>query len=161
MSRTAYVVQAVIILLLSINIIFTASIINTLSARSSAVEGAGSGFDTRLARAWGDKVSALYNSGDHEGMYALFSEQARVKVSADQLASQLQKLRGLFGTIEDIAFLSALKLGEKNLRQHYQLFYSTRVSGKQNPVTMKLSVIVEDGIVTLYGLRITANESLD
>ncbi|MCX2979606.1 hypothetical protein EYC98_01880 [Halieaceae bacterium IMCC14734] len=157
MNKMTNVLLGVILLIGLLNLALTAS----LAGRQSTVAAESvSGFDNGLARRWGDRVTNLYNRGDHAGLYTLFNQQAKVKISGDQLESQLEKLRQLFGDIEESAFQNSMKLGEKGGEQYYQLHYSLRVTGKEGPATMRLSLVVDGDQISLYGLTINATESL-
>jgi hypothetical protein len=156
-NKLTNMLLGVILLVLLLNLALTA----VLVARPPAVaQEAAAGFDNGLARRWGDRVMNLYNRGDHAGLYTLFNQQAKVKISAGQLQTQLEKLRQLFGDIEENAFQNSIKLGEKGGEQYYQLHYSLRVSGKEGPATMRLSLVVDGDQISLYGLTINATESL-
>lgn len=114
-----------------------------------------------IATAWGAKVVELYNRQDHAALHALFSPEARVKIGEQQLAGQLRKLHELFGGIDDYAYANSVRLGEKGGASYYQVFFDARVSARESPATLKLSLVVENDTVSLYGLRINASESLD
>jgi hypothetical protein len=103
----------------------------------------------------------MYNQQDHERLYALFSEQAKVKISHQQLKDQLQKLYLLFGSIEKSAFVKAEKVGEQNNQIYYQLRFNIRITGtKQHEGTLNISVVQNAGQVHLYGVRINSTQNL-
>jgi hypothetical protein len=52
----------------------------------------------------------IYNQQDHQALYAIFNEQAKVKINYQQLKNQLKNLFYLFGEIEESAFISAGEL---------------------------------------------------
>lgn len=157
MNRTTNILLGVILVLVVINLTLTL----LLFGRGPVATGAADRMDVDIAIAWGDKVTELYNRQDYQALHALFNQQARVKIGREQLATQLEKLRKLFGSIDDHAYVNSIKLGAKGDEQYYQLFFNVRVSEKRNPATMKLSLAVENDEVSLYGLRINASESLD
>jgi hypothetical protein len=156
-NKTTNLLLGVILLVVLLNLALTATLV---SREPVAADETAAGFDNGLARRWGDRVMNLYNRGDHAGLYTLFNQQAKVKISAGQLQSQLEKLRELFGDIEENAFQNSMKLGEKGGEQYYQLHYSLRVSGREGPATMRLSLVVDGDQISLYGLTINATESL-
>ena len=90
------------------------------------------------------------------------SEQAKVKISHQQLESQLQKLFNLFGNIEKSALVSADKVAEKGGELYYQLLFNIRVKEASKRLgTLTISVVKNDRKVSLYGVRINASQSLD
>ncbi|MCP4332368.1 MAG: hypothetical protein GY785_06905 [Gammaproteobacteria bacterium] len=157
MSKLTNLLLAVILVVVAINLVMTSILLN----RQAADRGAGDSLDPGIARNWGEQVVVLYNRRDHEVLYTLFHSQARVKISQQQLAGQLQKLHQLFGNIDDHAYVNAVKLGEKASASYYQLFFNARVGSKDSPATLKLSLVVEKDVISLYGLSINASESLD
>ena len=157
MNKTTNVLLGMILVLLVLNLAMTTILVSKLPAANEA----GERLDPAIARDWGDKVVDLYNLKDHKALYQLFNRQAQIKFSEQQLAAQLEKLYQLFGEIEDHAYVNAVKLGEKAGDRYYQLFFNARVSGKKRTATLKLSLILANDEVSLYGLRINASESLE
>jgi hypothetical protein len=157
MNKRANFLLAVILIVVVINLAMTSIILN----RQVADSGVGDSLDPDIARHWGDQVVELYNRSDHQALHALFHPQARVEISEQQLAAQLQKLHQLFGDIDEHAFVSAVRLGKKGSASYYQLFFNARVSGRDGKATLKLTLVVENDAVSLYGLGINASESLD
>ena len=156
-SRTTNGLLGIILVAVTINLAMTAILID----RQSKAGGANERFHPEVARNWGDNVVDLYNRRDHEALYALFGPQAQVKIGQQQLADQLGKLHQLFGVVEDHAYVNAVKLGEKGGDRYFQLFFNARVSGRNSPATLKLSLIETNDKFSLYGLSINASESLD
>ncbi|MFT5559864.1 MAG: hypothetical protein ACI9RZ_002352 [Sphingobacteriales bacterium] len=118
--------------------------------------------DALVAQVWGKKVIDMYNGQEHQALYALFNDQAKVKISHGQLETQLKKLYQLFGEIEESAFVSSDKIGEKGNEFYYKLLFNIRVkeTGKRS-AALTISVIVKDNIVSLYGVRLNASQSLE
>jgi len=156
-NKATNVLLGVILVLVALNLAMTTILID----RQSKAGGANERFDPEVARDWGNNVVDLYNRRDHEALYALFSPQARIKIGQQQLADQLGKLHQLFGVVEDHAYVNSVKLGEKGGAQYFQLFFNARVSGKNSPATLKLSLVETNDKFSLYGLSINASESLD
>jgi hypothetical protein len=117
--------------------------------------------EATVAREWGAKVVEIYNRQDDVLLYELFNQQARVKISQQQLTDQLDRLHQLFGKIESHSYVNSVKLGSKGSEDYFQLFFNLRVSQNSQPATMKLSLIIEDQTVSLYGLRIDVTQALD
>jgi len=150
-----------IVVLLAINILMTTITVRQTATAPVAQESKAA-IDDLETRLWGDKVVALYNSQNHQGLYELFHQQAKVKITEERLAKQLVKLHELFGDIEQIAFTNLMKLGEKNSEAYYQLLFNTRVSQTETQqATMTLSLIIENGDASLYGFKLNARQSLD
>ena len=104
----------------------------------------------------------IYNQQDHQALYAIFNEQAKVKINYQQLKNQLKNLFYLFGKIEESAFVSADKIGQKGDETYYKLIFNLRVKETSNrPATLTISVITRDKSVSLYGVRINASQPLD
>jgi hypothetical protein len=161
MNKVTNVLLAAIFVLLILNLRFTLVVLDRLPTEKTGGEEVEELLDPDIVRFWGDKVARLYNDQDHQALYALFSKQARVKISPEQLESQLEKLLMLFGDIEEHAFVKTSKLGEKGQAQYYQLLYNVRVSENPSPATMTLSLVVENDAVSLYGLRTNGSAQLD
>ena len=157
MNKTTNVLLGMILVLLLLNLGMTTILVSKLPTDSEVNDR----LDPEIARAWGNNVVELYNRNDHDALYKLFNRQARIKISQKQLAGQLQKLHDLFGDIQDHAYLNAIKIGEKGGDRYYQSFFSARVSAQDNPATLKLSLIVTNGEVSLYGLSVNASQTME
>jgi hypothetical protein len=156
MNKTTNFLLAVILVAVLINLALTTIMLGRQTAAESVDR-----LDRDIATAWGDRVVELYNRQDHAALHALFSPEARIKIGEQQLAGQLSKLHELFGDIDDFAYVNSVRLGEKGGASYYQVFFDARVSARESPATLKLSLVVKDEIVSLYGMRINASESLD
>ncbi len=162
MNKLTNVLLSLILLLLVFNLVLTSKVLRQQSETENASFSASDHFDTDIARVWGEKTITLYNLQDHQSLYALFNDQAKVKISHQQLKNQLKKLHALFGDIEEVAFVNAVKLGEKGGELYFQLLFNVRVSQTENNLaTLTLSVINNDNSISLYGLRLNASQSLD
>lgn len=160
MNKTTHILLTLILVLLAINLAMTTKLL--MDKPASATTEKATPLAADIAKDWGKQVVELYNQQDHQAMYALFNEQAKVKISHEQLQEQLQKLHGLFGNIEEHALANSVKLGEKGEEQYYQLSFSVRVSGPNvDHGTLTLSLITRDNVVSLYGMRLNAAQSLD
>lgn len=157
MNKTMNVLLGMILVLLLLNLAMTTILVGKLPTDNEVNDR----FDPEIARAWGNNVVELYNRNDHDALYKLFNRQARIKISQQQLAGQLQKLRQLFGDIQDHIYLNAIKIGEKGGDRYYQLFFSARVSAQDNPATLKLSLIATRAEVSLYGLSVNASQTME
>lgn len=165
MNKYSNVLLSVILALVLLNLALTGSLLIKQTAQPIVVnqtERAPDSLDPAIAKAWGEKVTTMYNEQDHQALYALFSEQAKVKISHQQLESQLQKLFNLFGNIEKSALVSADKVAEKGGELYYQLLFNIRVKEASKRLgTLTISVVKNDRKVSLYGVRINASQSLD
>lgn len=131
MNKTTNVLLGMILVLLLLNLAMTTILVGKLPTASEVTDRLG----PEVARAWGKNVVELYNRNDDAALYQLFNRQARIKISQQQLAGQLQKLR--------------------------QLFFSARVSAQDNPATLKLSLIATEAEVSLYGLSVNASQTME
>lgn len=115
-----------------------------------------------VANEWADKVTKLYNTDDFQSLYQLFHAQAKVKIPEQKLETQLHKLHQLFGDINKHAFLQLVPVGQKGSAQYIQVFYNVRVSSKQiENAKLTLSFVLEDDVVSLYGVRLNALQDLN
>lgn len=161
MTQLTNILLAAIVVLLLFNVYQTNHIARQL-AEAPTTDVNGQGVDPQAARELGNRVAALYNSQNHEQLYALFHPQAKVKISAQQIERQLTNLFTLFGRIEESALLNSIKLGEKAGEVYYQLRYRARVSKTEHQrASMTLSVIQTTDNFQLYGFRLNAQQSLD
>ena len=162
MNKYSNVLLTLILVLVLINLVFTSALINQQAELVNTIADRSESLDSEIARAWGAKVADMYNRQDHQALYAMFNEQAKVKISHQQLKSQLEKLFQLFGEIEESAFVSADKIGEKGDAQYYKLLFNVRVKeSRDRPATLSISVVRRNNAVSLYGVRINASQSLD
>lgn len=162
MNKYSNVLLTLILVLVLINLVLTGTVITRQAAQVNTMTDRNESLDTEIARAWGKKVADMYNQQDHQALYAIFNEQAKVKIGQQQLETSLKKLFQLFGVIEESAFVSADKIGEKGDVQYYKLLFNVRVKENSNrPATLIISVARKNNIVSLYGVRINASQSLD
>lgn len=164
MNKYTNVLLSLILVLVLLNLGLTGSILikPTPPSTPNVVNNQVESLDALIAKVWGEKVIDMYNRQDHQALYALFNDQAKVKISHDQLASQLEKLYQLFGEIEESALVSADKIGEKGNELYYKLIFNIRVKeASKRAGALTISVIVKDNIVSLYGVRINATQSLN
>jgi len=140
----------------------TGYILMKQTVQTNIVNDSVESLDSSIAQAWGKKVTEMYNQQDHQGLYALFNEKAKVKISHHQLESQLKKLFHLFGEIEQSAFISAENIGEKGGELYYKLLFNIRVKDPSKRLaTLTISIVSKSEKVSLYGIRINANYPLD
>lgn len=162
MNKCSNVLLILILVLVLINLVFTGTLINKQVVQVNTMADRSESLDLEIARTWGENVADMYNQQDHQALYAMFNEQAKVKISHQQLKTQLEKLFQLFGAIEESAFVSANKIGEKGDAQYYKLLFNVRVKENSNrPATLSISVVKKNNDVSLYGVRINATQSLD
>lgn len=162
MNKYTNTLLSLILVLLVINIAITGALYMKETVLPDAVTDITERLDTGTAKGWGREVVGLYNLQDDQALYALFNDQAKVKISHEQLKTQLNKLYQLFGEIEESAFVSADKIGEKGNELYYKLLFNIRVKEtSKRSATLTISVAVNDNVVSLYGVRINAAQSLD
>lgn len=162
MNKYTNTLLSLILVLLVVNIALTGTLFYKGAAQSDAMTLITERLDVETAKGWGRKVVGLYNRQDDQALYALFNDQAKVKISHEQLKTQLNKLYQLFGEIEESAFVSADKIGEKGSELYYKLLFNIRVKEtSKRAATLTVSVVVNNNVVSLYGVRINAAQSLD
>lgn len=163
MNIVSNIILGLILVLLLINLMLTGSIAVKLQETSPAlIFDKSEKFESERADALGKKVIGLYNDQNDQALYALFNEKAKVKISHQQLKNQLGNLHSLFNDIEESAFISSVKLGEKSDEIYYQLLFTVRVkdTARRNG-TLTLTVIMKDSKLSLYGLKLNATQQLD
>ena len=162
MNKYTHILLGFILVVVLINLNFTRNVYIRQTALMNAMTERTERLDSEIAKLWGEKVVNMYNQQDHQALYAIFNEQAKVKISYQQLKTQLKNLLNLFGVIEESAFVSADKIGQKGDETYYKLIFNLRVKETNNrPATLTISVIVRDKSVSLYGVRINASQSLE
>ncbi|GLS91110.1 hypothetical protein GCM10007916_21790 [Psychromonas marina] len=163
MNKYTNTLLVFILAVVLINLALTVSILTKQEQPAvNIVDNSVEQLDSVIAKKWGEKVKSLYNQQDHQALYALFDNQAKVKISHQQLQIQLNKLYRLFGEIQQSAFISADKIGEKNKQVFYRLIFNVRVQeNNKRPATLTLSVIIKGDEITLYGIRLNGSVALD
>jgi len=162
MNKVSNYLLGLILILLVINLVLTGSIAAKQQAFEQRSLGGTEYLASEISNTLGKKVIDMYNRQDHQALYALFNEKAKVKISQQQLTNQLAKLHELFNDIEESAFINSVKLGEKEGELYYQLLFNVRVKEESNRQgTLTLSVVMKDKKITLYGLRLNATKQLD
>jgi hypothetical protein len=162
MNKFTNILLGFTLILVLFNLILTASVLQKQNVQGNIVNNKIESLKTSTAHAWGKKVIKMYNQQDNQALYELFSEQAKVKITHQQLKSQMEKLLELFGEIEKSAFVSSEKVGYNAGQQYYKLLFTIRVKeASKRLATLTISVVTKDNIVSLYGVRIHATHSLD
>jgi hypothetical protein len=170
MNKLSNVLLSFILILVVLNLWLTVSVLKTQAVQSSVianmvasrVDNRVESLDSSIAKDWAEKVTLMYNQQDHQALYALFSEQAKVKISHFKLQTELDNLYKLFGEIEKSAFVSAEKIGEKGDDLYYKLLFNIRVKqASKRQATLTISVVKNDNKLSLYGVRLNATHSLD
>mgnify|MGYP003624339293 CR=1 FL=1 len=162
MSKLTNFLLSFIIFLLLINLAVSISVLNKQNIQPNVEKMVAEQLDSITAKHWGNQVAEMYNDQDHEMLYSLFSDQAKVKISHQQLQGQLEKLFLLFGKIEKSAFVSALKIGEKGDDIYFKLLFNIRIQESSKKfATLAISVVKTNNIVKLYGIKINATQALN
>jgi regulatory protein YycI of two-component signal transduction system YycFG len=174
MNKISNILLSFILVLVVLNLLLTVSVLNKQTLQSGVIatmvaSGVASkvdrnleNMDSEIAQDWGGKVTRMYNQQSHEALYALFNEQAKVKISHHQLQTELNNLYQLFGEIEERAFVSAKKIGEKGDELYYKLLFNIRVNqANKRRATLTISVVKKYNKISLYGVRLNASHSLD
>jgi hypothetical protein len=99
----------------------------------------------------------LYNGKDSAAFYEAFDGIAKAQLTQEQLATQLDQLYPVMGSVSDAAFSSATFAGSDGGRDYYQLSYKVRLTGGPfSSGDMKLTVIRRDGQLGLVGFFINS-----
>ncbi|UTW03639.1 hypothetical protein KDX31_00885 [Amphritea atlantica] len=163
MKKNSNVLLGIILVLVLLNLGLTGLVlVKQVAAPALAMNDRTDSFAPSVAKAWGKKVTMLYNRQDHQGLYGLFNEQAKQKISYQQLQTQLKNLYQLFGEIEKTTFVSADKIGEKGDESYYRLLFNINVNeaSKRSP-RLTIVVIKRGAEMSVYGVRINADYDLE
>lgn len=167
MNKSTNILLGIILVVLLLDltltgIIFLRQRVQVSGLRTDMMKSRTEDFDPEIAKVLGKKVVEMYNQQNHQALYALFNEQAKVKISHKQLETKLKKLFQMFGEIEERAFVSADKIGEKGDGLYYKLLFNIRVKETSKRfATLTIAVVMKDKKMSLYGVRINASQSLD
>ncbi len=98
-----------------------------------------------------------YNARDLDGLYAQFSDVARMQFTKDKLADSVGKLAALVGNVDDYAYSGATAAGSQDGKPFQTLLYRVRLSGGAMPTgELKITVAQESDGLGVYGFFITA-----
>lgn len=144
-----------IIVLLTINIGLTAYIAFGTRSGPSAVLSEKTTTNA-ISRAEADKLAAeivpLFNAGDIPTLYARFDPLAKVQFTQEKLATDMEKLGKLLGSIKECAYSHAELAGKQGGRTYYFLYYEVRLSGGTFPTgELKVTVTRTDTGISLFG----------
>lgn len=150
--------QRWVIALLLLNILLTVTVLMRQELRSTAASrGDPESLSERDLVPYAQRVVNAYNDMNVEQLYALYHEEAREKLSRNEVADQLKRLHELFGPVERISYLNNVRLGEKGAQQYYQAHFSARVSNASlDKAQLMLHLILEHDNLALYGMRLNA-----
>lgn len=161
MNKLTNTLLSLVLALLVINLALTSMVLLRAPAQS-ATNVASKSLNVSIAQAWGAKVVRMYNQQDHAALYATFNEKAKVKISQQQLETQLTKLFQLFGEVKQKALVSTDQVGQKGDETYYKLLFNIRTENNTaQPGTLSISLIMKDNAISLYGVRMNATQSLD
>jgi hypothetical protein len=85
MNKYTNILLGFILVVVLINLTFTRSVYIRQIALVNAMTDSTERLDSKIAKLWGEKVVNMYNQQDHQALYAIFNEQAKVKISYQQL----------------------------------------------------------------------------
>lgn len=163
MRKYSNLLLSIILILVLLNLGLTGLVmLRQVTVHASTMNDQTGSLESSSAQALGEEVSNMYNQQDHHGLYDLFHLQAKKKISHLQLQNQLKNLFQLFGKIEKSTFARAEKIGEKGDELYYNLFFNIRVNDASKQFSkLTLVVVKKHKKLSLYGIRINANYSLD
>jgi hypothetical protein len=155
MSRLHTVFLAIILVLVSLNLLLTINLYQFHGEYAQKNEQ-DSSVNVQAANDLAKEVVALYNAKDFDSLYEKFDTQAKIKLNKTEFKVKSLALYALFGEIQAYDYLNSMKIGEKQHEKYYQLFYAVKVSTENIPkANLVLSVIVEDEKITLYGVKLS------
>lgn len=155
MSATA---RNLIIALLLLNVGLTSLVLwrqnETLQAKT---EVSAQSLPAAEMRSFARRVVDAYNDSDAEQLYSLYHREARARLTPEEVSGQLERLHGMFGKVEDFAYLNNLRLGEKGQDEYFQAHFSARVSHPERQKAQLMLHLIRDADgVGLYGMRLNA-----
>jgi hypothetical protein len=102
----------------------------------------------------------LYNQKDIPALYDLFDPVAKVQITRDQVAAQIEKLATILGRIEDCAYSHATVAGIQEGRTYYTLHYKVSLSGGQlRAGNMTLTVVRNPDGLGLFGFFLNGSSA--
>ena len=129
----------------------------SLTAPVEAQSSIGEQVSKSDAMAVAKKIVQRYNANDLEGLYAEFSDVARMQFSKEKLHESMEKLHQIVGTVDDYAYFHTVVAGSQDGKQFKTIFYKVRLSGGSIPTgEMKITVANEGGSLVVYGFLLNA-----
>ena len=111
------------------------------------------------AMAVAERIVKRYNANDLDGLYAEFSDVARMQFSKEKLRESMGKLHSVVGIVDDYAYSHTAAVGSQDGKQFKTIFYKVRLSGGSIPTgEMKITVVNEGGSLAVYGFFLNAME---
>lgn len=118
-------------------------------------EAATSDITTDEAKKLSESLIPLYNQRNVTALYDRFDPLAKVQITKDQVAAQVEKLATLLGRVKDCAYSHATIAGAQGGRTYYTLHYKVSLSGGQLPTgTFTLTVARNANELGLFGFFI-------
>ena len=106
-----------------------------------------------------DRVIAVYNEGDQEEVWNLFSDFAKAQMNKESFVTSVLSLQDMFGTIQDGTFMYQEPAGKKGNLSFYKGFFS--ITLKDSKIGEKASLVLtvsSDGSITeLAGFHLNSN----
>lgn len=128
-------------------------------APADAAASAGEQVPKAAAMELASRLVARYNNNDLDGLYAEFSDVARMQFTKDKLRDSMTKLKTMVGKVDDYAYSHTQVVGVQDGKQYKTVFFKIRLSG--GPIStgeMKVTVVQEGSGLGLYGFFINALE---
>ncbi len=149
-------VQRWIVPLLLLNIALTLAVLVRQEFIGAKAERSASLPETGVV-SYARQVVDAYNNNDAERLYSLYHEEAQMKLTRDQVAAQLERLRSQFGVIERVSYINNIRLGEKGQEEYFQAHFSASLANPAlDGAQLMLHLIREADGISLYGMRLNA-----
>jgi hypothetical protein len=158
MSTRAHPLLYVITVLLVLNVIFTT---RRGFGPSQSAENASApvSFELEAAErtALFNRFKELYNARDRNGLYELLDPVIRVQVARADFDTNLDKLYGLFSSVNEGAYSHTNDAGSMDGMPIYQLVYKVRVESELfEQGVLSITVTPEDENCRVIGFRLTS-----
>lgn len=150
-----------LIALVAVNIAATAYLIYADRSRPVALNEASAAIGEQVpksdAMAVAERVVQRYNANDLDGLYAEFSDVARMQFSKEKLSESMEKLHAIVGKVDDYAYSHTAAAGSHDGKAFKTIFYKVRLSGGSIPTgEMKITVASEGDSLAVYGFFLNA-----
>ena len=112
--------------------------------------------DAEKARLY-NRFQLLFNAGDFEGLYDLFSPIAKAQFSEEQAIKEFTRLKQYYDAVNSGAFQYSEFAGNKGSNNYYNLYFSVKFSdesGLGRSGLLKITVATDNYSYEVYGIRL-------
>lgn len=142
--------------LVAINIGMTGYLLYSLNGRTPVTSEAKLPSEDQVSKeeamALAQRIVQRYNEQDVDGLYAQFSDVARVQFPKEKLTESMAKLHSVVGRVDEYAYTHTAAAGSQDGKEFRTIHYRVRLSGGAMPTgEMKITVAQEGQSLALYG----------